>query len=232
MIRIFLLTSTLLALMCGMSFAQEKLYVFYPTTARPQAVQDKLQHSLNGVTVTVFGRFNDFSKKIEIDPPDAVVTKTAVIEDLSGYSVALNGIRNGTTKESYVIMSIKDPLTPDKITGETVIGVIDVFGRKGMKKFAEELFPTAPKLKRVTKVEDLLPLLTFNMAAGILIENVFVDYFKKTSQLEFSVNPVPGAKGGIIAVGIKDGAGVSETAEALKKADKSLCALFEVESWK
>lgn len=232
MIRNILLTGTLVTLLCGMGIAEEKLYVFYPTMARPQAVQEKMQNSLGGVTVTVFGRFNDFNKKIEMEPPDAVITKTAVIKELLGFTVALNGIRKGKTRESYVIMSIKEPITTASITGETVIGVIDVRGRKGMKAFAAELFPNVPRLKRVTKVEDLLPLLTFNMAAGILIEDVFVDYFRKTSQLEFSIRPISGGKGGIIAVGVKGNAGVSKTVGALRKADKSICALFKVEAWK
>lgn len=226
------LTGTLWVLLFGMGTAKEKLYVFYPTTSRPQVVQDNLQSSLKGATVTVFGRFNDFSKKVEMEPPDVVITKTAVIEELSGFKVALNGSRKGKTKESYVIMSIKEPITADKITGETVLGVIDVRGRKGMKTFVDGLFPNPPKVKRVTKVEDLLPLLTFNMVAGILIEEIFVAYFRKTSQLEFIISPVSGSKGGIIAVGVKGDTGNSKTVGALRKADKTIGTIFEVDTWK
>ena len=57
--------------MASYTFAEEKLYVFYPTTARPQTVQETLQEFFSGISVTVFGRYNDFSEKMATDPPDA-----------------------------------------------------------------------------------------------------------------------------------------------------------------
>lgn len=221
---LFLLTAQLLS--------QEKVYVFYPTTARPQAVQDKMTAAFAGVTVTVFGRYNDFTAKIEMEAPDAVITKPALIDQLGNYTVALKAERKGKSDESYVLMSINAPLEAASVNAETVIGVIDLLGRTGMKSFSEQFFTVEPKLKRVTKVEDLLPLLSFNMAAGILIEDVFVNYFKTTSQLSFSITPLTGAKGGILALGIKKDGKADKTLAALKKNDKELCGLLEVDLWK
>lgn len=212
--------------------AQEKCYVFFPTTARPQAIQEKIQASLEGVTVTVFGRLNDLNAKIEIEPPDAIISKPALIEQFTDYSVTLNGVRKGNIGETYVVLSIGTSVDAKAVGAETTIGVIDVLGRTGMKSFITQFFPVEPKLKRVTKVEDLLPLLTFNMAAGILIEDIFVNYFKSTSQLDFKIAPLSSAKSGIIALGVSKNGKADKTTAALKKADKTVCSIFEVESWK
>jgi hypothetical protein len=212
--------------------AQEKCYVFYPTTERPQSIQEKLQGALSGVTVTVFGRLNDLNVKTETDPPDAIISKPSLIGQFSDFSVKLNGVRKGKTGETYVILSIGTPVDIKTIGPETTIGVIDVLGRTGMKSFISQFFPVEPKIKRVTKVEDLLPLLTFNMAAGILIEDIFVNYFKSTSQLDFKIIPLPPAQSGIIALGVNKNGKADKTTAVLKKADKTICSIFEVDLWK
>jgi hypothetical protein len=212
--------------------SQEKLYVFFPATIRPQAIQEKMTVAMKDVKVTVFGRYNDFTSKIMIEPPDAIITKPALIEQLGNYVISLNGRRQGKKKESYVLLSINDTLEVASITTETVIGVIDVLGRTGMKTFAGQFFPVEPKLKRVTKVEDLLPLLSFNMAAGVLIEDVFVKYIKNTSQLQFNNTPLSGSKNGIIACGIKKDGSAENVVNSLKKNNADMVALFEIDSWK
>lgn len=230
--RTAIMIHLLALLLTAKVMSQEKLYVFYPTTARPQAMQDKMTSTFDGVAVTVFGRYNDFTAKIGMEPPDAVVTKPALIEQLGGYTISLNAERKGKVEESYVLMSINTPLEKAGVNAETVIGAIDLLGRSGMKPFTEQFFSVEPKIKRVTKVEDLLPLLSFNMAAGILIEDVFVNYFKTTSQLQFSVTPLTGAKGGILALAVKSGGKADKAIAALKKNDKELCGMFEVDLWK
>lgn len=225
----------LLAFLCSMalySFAEEKLYVFYPTTARPQTVQETLKESFSGVEVTVFGRYNDFNEKVATDPPDAVIAKPALIEQLGGFSIVLSGMRNGKSEDTYVLMSLKNPIDPKDVSSETVLGAIDVLGKAGMESFIKKLFQAGPKLKRVTKVEDLLPLLSFNMASGVIVEDVFVNYFRATSQLELGITPLPAVKSGIIGLALKNGAKAEKTVNSLKKGDKKISTLFEVDAWK
>ena len=222
----------LLQLFISVLFAQEKLYVFYPSTARPQAIQDKMQENFPGVTVTVFGRFNDFTTKIDLEPPDAILTKPALVKQLANYSPAVQGSRDGKTVETYVLLSINGPVDLSTVNAETVIGVFDILGRAGMNTFANQFFPTVPKLKRVTKVEDLLPLLTFNMAAAILIEDATVSFFKSTSNLTFSITPLPATTDGIAALGIRTGCKADKSAASLKKADKETSSFFKVDLWK
>jgi hypothetical protein len=226
-----LLTALYIFLLYQVSRAtDEKLYVFYPLTSRPQQVQETLQKNLDGVAVTVFGRLADFNTKIEIDPPDAILTKPALIGQLTGYSVKTNGVRKSSLNDTYVILSIDKQLNPQSVGPETVIGVIDVLGRNAMKSFITQFFPREPKLKRVTKVEDLLPLLTFSLADGILIEEIFVGYFKTTSNLTFAISPSITANSGIIALG--SGSATTKTADILKRGNESINLLFKVDQWK
>lgn len=222
----------LLMLSASKSFSQDKVYVFYPSVARPQAVQEKITKSVQGVDVTVFGRYNDFIAKMEIEPAQMVITKPALIEQFGGYDIKIKGVRAGKSEETYVLLSIKNGVDIAVVTAETVIGVIDIFGRNKMNAFAKQFFPTTPKLKRVTKVEDLLPLLTFNMAAAILISEPAVQYFKSTSNLNFVITKLPESLDGIVALAVKKGGNAENIAVALRSADKELCSFFEVDLWK
>jgi hypothetical protein len=213
-------------------FAQKNLYIFYPSIARPQTIQDKVEKVFQGTTVTVFGRYNDFSAKIELEPPDMVITKPMLIKQLNSYTTVLNGYRNGKNEDSYVLLSINQPVDLKNITSETLIGTIDIMGRNGMNTFVSQFFPTIPKLKRVTKMEDLLPLLTFNMTAAVLIQEPAVSYFKTTSNLNFNVTPLPETKDGIVALGVKNGVDPGKIIAALKSVDKEVCSFFEVDLWK
>jgi hypothetical protein len=200
--------------------------------ARPQAVQDKIQKCVQGVDVIVFGRYNDFKAKMEIEPAQIIITKPALIEQFSGYDLKVRGMRAGKTDEIYVLLSINNRMDLAGVSTETVIGVIDILGRNGMSTFVQQFFPVIPKLKRVTKVEDLLPLLTFNMAAAILIQEPAIQYFKTTSNLNFAITKLPESKDGIVALAVKNGKNADKVAAALKSADKELCSYFEVDLWK
>jgi hypothetical protein len=230
--NLFILFSIFIFIFPASLPAQEKLYIFYPTIARPNTIQDKMQSIFKGVTVTVFGRYIDFSEKIGTDPPNAILTKTALIKQLNKFDVVLKGCRKGATNETYVLLSIDTLLDKNSLRPEMVIGCIDILGRDGMNSFAAQFFPSLPKLKRVTKLEDLLSMLSFNMASAILVEDYFVEYFKKTSNQAFSTVTLPCENIGIIALAVKNGEKAEKTITVLKNADKSIISFFTIDSWK
>jgi hypothetical protein len=216
----------------GFLFAADKIYVFYPTTVRPQVVQQNLLKACLGAEIIVFARYNDFIAKTVLDSPAAVITKTIVLEQMGNYAIKLNGAFKGTTDEQYVILSVNEKLDPTMITAETMIGMIDFLGRKEMAAFISSFFTISPKLKRVTKIEDLLPLLTFNMSQGILISEREVSYFKQTSNLNFIVTALAKSKVGIVALGIKNNTTSPEILKAIKGLDNETNAMLGVDQWK
>jgi len=224
-----------IALMIGVSVDArishaESLYVFYPTVMRAKVVQQKLSIALPGVKTVVLSRYRDFKKKVQEAQPDAILAKQPVVESIAGYSIKLRGVRNGATEEGYALLAVDTSLDPNNIS-QMMLGVLDLLGRKGMVKFIDDHFSAKPKLKRVTKIEDLLPLLTFNMAEGILIPKSHVDYFTDISKLNFVAVPIPQVTIGIAAVATKQGSRPELILKTLQNIDKATEALLEVNSW-
>jgi len=211
----------------------ERLYVFYPSTIDYQSMQNKMESAVPGISITVFSRYDDFALKMKAEPPEAIITKPLIIkEQFNDYEVILNGVRNGMTDGGYVVLSIDTNFTSKAITSESIIGIVDILGRTGMKTFVNRQFSIEPKIKRVSRIGDLLPFLSLDIAAGIIIESVFIDYFRSTSQLKFAVIPLPESTTGIIACAIKKGTQAEKTLSSLKQNKKSICDLFYIQQWK
>lgn len=207
----------------------ESLYVFMPSKFRPIAMQNKMREACPGIDIMVFGRHKDFDDQVKANKPDAILTKPAVIEHIGGYMVSLKGKRKGAVRESHVLLSV-DKKTDLNNIGKLKIGVFDILGRKGMKGYIGRHFNPAPKLKRVSKMEDLLQMLTFNMADAVLVPKNDVSYFREISNLNFVVTPVQ-MKTGIISLAKKDGTGASKITGAIKKTAPKNMALPEVDAW-
>jgi hypothetical protein len=223
----------IVSLLSSMVSGLEKVYIFYPSTFDFQSVQNSITDALPEITAFVFNRYDDFALKMKSEPPDAIITKPILIhEQFSDYEVVLSGERNGTTEASYLVLSSDTSFSIKSINSESVIGAIDILGRPGMKSFFKRYFPVEPKLKRVSRIGDLLPFLSLDVASGVLIENVFLDYFKSTSQLQFAVVPLPESTTGIIALAIKKGGSAEKTLNGLKQNNKAICRLFYIEQWK
>lgn len=211
----------------------ERLYVFYPSTFDCQSMQNKMDSALPGISITVFSRYDDFALKMNAEPPEAIITKPVLIqEQFNDYEVILNGVRNGKTEGSYVVLSKDTSIANQSINSESIIGVVDILGRTGMKTFVSRTFSIEPKLKRVSRIGDLLPFLSLDIASGIMIENVFVDYFRSTSQLQFAEIPLSESNTGIIACAVKKGKNAEKSLSGLKQNKKSICELFYIQQWK
>ncbi len=218
----------LLLFIVNLSFG-ENLYVYYPSTMKSNVVQQKIQGVAGDVTVTVFGKYRDFAMKTAMDLPDAVLAKGEGLEDLSGYTVSANAYRNGSKNEKYVLLSIDNPLQVDAMTADMVIGIVDFNRRNVMKNFVSSFVGSAPKVKHVTKVEDLLPLLTFQMAQGVIIPEADIEFFKKKSNLNFVVSPLSGKSA--VAIVATKGEG-SNSIEVAKKLTDVMPSFMGSVEWK
>ncbi len=213
-------------------FAQQMtLYVFYPSTIRPQTLQQQLNDELPGVTVTVFGRYIDFAEQVKISAPDAILTKPDVIRQFGAYSLKISGIRNGSADEPYILVSEKKKTQTEQV-GTSRIGVVDFLGRHGMDLLARNIFDTPPRINRVSKIEDLLPLLAFGMADAVFVSVKDADYLASISKMQFLRREINGKKIGIVALGIKKDSTGEKTVRIIKGLSKAICLLFDVEGWR
>lgn len=200
------------------ALSAEKLYVYYPSPLRPNVVQRMIDGKSGSVAVTVFGKYRDFVMKVQMDSPEAVMTMEGTIKELTGYTKKLSAARGGATSEEYVLLSVGAPVAPGDLDATAIIGVVDFMRRNSMNSFVEKFVGVKTKVKHVTKIDDLLPLISFNMAKAVLIPKDKVAYFKSKSNLDFKVTPLTN-KGSIAQVATKvDSPAILDAAKAVNKA--------------
>ena len=151
-----------------------RLLVFLHVAVKQRAFQTELQAATEGVAVTAVGRIADFDRALQ-EGQDAVLTLPVVLA-ARGLAPALRGMHHGFTEEPYALIAV-DAL-PDPARVNTV-GALDLLGRDGTDAFVRGLIGGKPKVERVTKVEDLLPLLQMQRVDAIVLCG----------------SPVPGAQG-------------------------------------
>jgi hypothetical protein len=179
--------------------ARPALYVYAHTEAKSAALEKGLQERMPALAVTVFGRFRDFEEAMATRRPDAVVALPPLLATL-GVPVALQGLRGNNDWEPYVLLSA-EPLE-GALSGK-VLGVVDLLGRDGTQDFVAKLLKTGDiKIKRVTKMEDLLPLLQFAAVDGVLVPAAGVKTITDRSRLALRVRELPEARVGLLAVGV------------------------------
>ncbi|WDE04803.1 hypothetical protein SG34_026405 [Thalassomonas viridans] len=176
-------TFFILAIILSFPVQAESLFVFLPTQVRAKVMQQQISQVCPELEVTVFGRGKDFRRQIKNTPPNAVLSLMPIIERLGSFDMVLQGSKNGQTREKYVIVSVGQPLAVQDMA-QKKIGVVDLLGRKPMGEFIAGAFPVAVKLKRVTKTEDLLPLLTFGSVEAVLVSESHFSQLKAKSNLK------------------------------------------------
>lgn len=174
-----------------------KIYVFYPSMARPNVVQAALSGKAGGNEVTVFGRLADFTAMMTAAPPDVILVPKVLADQYKNFKVFLKGARDGAPAADAILLSAGTAVDP-KAAGSLNLGVVGILDRAAMNSFAAGYVGGAPKLKLVTKVEDLLPLLQFKSADAVLVGEEQVDDIKSKSAAQLVATPIPGAKWNLI----------------------------------
>ncbi|MDB5105316.1 MAG: hypothetical protein JWP91_3005 [Fibrobacteres bacterium] len=219
--------------------AGSKVFVFYPSLARPLAIQEALAKKCPGLEITVFGRLTDLQALVLREHPQAILAQNAVLRQFPEYLPRLQGNRNGSATENFVLLSIDKPLEASKVSAAD-IGVVGMLDRKEMDAFVGNLVSGTPRVNRVTKVEDLLPLLIFQSVAAVLVSEANVREFQKKSQAHLVEAKLEKGKVGLVAAGIRAApagtapnlSGEREVLSALKALDAGTLALLGVDAWK
>jgi hypothetical protein len=206
------------------------LYVYVHTDTKSATLEKTLQDRMPSLTVTVFGRFRDFEEAMTSRRPDAVVALQALLAS-QNVPVALQGLRGEHDWEPYVLLS-PEPTGEGSLSGK-VIGVVDLLGRDGTQQFVTKLLKTTDlKLKRVTKMEDLLPLLQFSAADAVLVPAAAVKSVTERSRLPLKVREIADARVGLPAVGVLNGKVKDLMVKQVQALDGETNRTLGVEKWK
>jgi hypothetical protein len=157
---------------------QGKLLVFLHVAMKQRALQSELQGVLSGIEVTAVGRIGDFERGLK-DGADAVLSLPPLLAEFK-LTAKLRGVRGGNTEEPYSLVGVGAEPNPEKITS---VGALDLLGRDGTATFVKGLLNASPRIERVSKVEDLLPLLQMQRADAVLLPSRLFAEIKSASKL-------------------------------------------------
>ena len=205
------------------------VHVFLQLDAKSSVVEKTLQQQLPDLGVIVYGRFRDFEESLTNNHPDAVLSIAPVLEG-RGATTSLQGQRAGKTTEPYVLASVNQPLS-GSLAGKT-IGVVDLLGRDGTQTFLSGLLQTKDiKIKRVAKMEDLLPLLEFSAVDGVVLPSSMLARLLERTRLSIKSRALPGAPVGLSAVAVLNAAVRDAVVKSFQKLDMPTKRLLGIDSW-
>lgn len=210
----------------SVSAAGQSVYVFAVNDRRARAVEQDLSHALSGMSVTVFGRIADFVESVQRNNPDAILAPELVLRELN-ISTVLQGTLGGETTEQFSVMCEKSHAAQSA----TSIGAVDLLGRREMPGLVQKLMGsrTTPKVVRVTKVEDLLPALTFNSAEAVILPSRLVGSLRARTSMALSITQPQSARLGCLCAG---GRGANSIASALRSAPRDTLSQLGVDGWR
>lgn len=205
-----------------------RIYVFYPSMARPNAVQAALAGRMAGNDVTVFGRLADFTAMMAARPPDVILVPKPLADKYRDYRVFLRGARDGAPEVRAVLLSAR-PVEPGSVPVD--VGVVGILERTAMTALVGSTLGGSPRLRIVTKVEDLLPLLQFNSADAVLVGEEQVEELKGKSAAKLVSSAVPGSRWGLLVAAAARDEAVKDVEPVLKALGASERKYLGVDGW-
>ncbi|HMA95923.1 MAG TPA: hypothetical protein VKP30_24715 [Polyangiaceae bacterium] len=201
-----------------------RLLVFLHVAVKQRALQGQFQNALPGVDVTAVGRIGDFERSLK-EGADTVMALPIV---LSAYKLTptLRGMRGGSSEEKYSLVAVGSAPDPATVTS---VGALDVLGRGGTTSFVHMMVGSSPRVERVPKVEDLLPLLQMQRVAAVMIPSRLFSEISSASKLPLAQSSLSKVSG-LPAVASITGTGAQVVA-AIKKMPLALSKTLGVDAW-
>ncbi len=202
-----------------------KLLVFLHVSLKQRAFQGLLQSALPGVDVMAVGRVADFERSLA-ESPDAVLTLPMVLQ-ARGFAVQLQGRHAGATDEKYALIAADTAPDPARVK---TVGALDLLGREGTNAFVGRMLGNSAKVERVTKVEDLLPLLQMQRVDAIMIpERLFGDV-RSASRINLVGRQLPSPVGLPALAAL--GPGAPSVSAGVAQLPLSLSQTMGVDAWR
>jgi len=163
------------------SAGASKLLVFLHVALKQRAFEGELQAALPGVEVRAVGRLADFERALG-DGADAVLSLPPLLT-AHGLTPKLQGLHGGSPDEKYSLVGAGTAPDPARVAA---VGALDLLGREGTNAFVYGLLGSRPKVERVTKFEDLLPLLQMQKVDAIVLPTRLLPELQEASRLQLA----------------------------------------------
>ncbi len=161
----------LLSITTNGALAASKMAVFFPSTVSVTHIQKALSvdPTYKDFEVTVYKKFRDFNSVVKNIKPEVIIAPAEFLDYNTSYKGVAQLQMKGKRTFQYDVISIDKKWDASKIKSGS-IGVVQVLDRKETKQQIKKIVGNSfKKIKRVTKIEDLFPLLALENANYILI---------------------------------------------------------------
>lgn len=202
-----------------------KLLVFLHVALKQRAFESELQAALPGLEVRAVGRLGDFERGLE-DGQDAVLS-LPVLLDSHGLSGKLQGMRGGSPEERYSLVGAGTVPDPARVAA---VGALDLLGRDGTNAFVYALLGAKPKVERVTKFEDLLPLIQMQKVDAVLLPTRLLPDLQSVSRLTLAQREL--TKLVKLPAVASAGAGGAEVLAAIARMPVKVSRTLGVDEWR
>jgi hypothetical protein len=202
-----------------------KLLVFLHVALKQRAFESELKAALPQMDVKAVGRLADFERGLE-EGQDAVMTLPLLLAS-HGLNARLQGHRGGSPDERYSLVAANTAPAPERVTA---IGALDLLGRDGTNAFVYGLLGAKPRVERVTKLEDLLPLLQMQKVDGILLPTRLLPDVQAGSRLALAQRQLSGSVKLPALAAI--GSGGAEAVAAVARLPLKLTKTLGVDEWR
>lgn len=202
-----------------------KLLVFLHVALKQRAFESELQAALPGLEVRAVGRLGDFERGLE-DGQDAVLSLPALLAS-HGLSGKLQGMRGGSAEERYALVGAGAAPDPARVAA---VGALDLLGRDATNAFVHGLLGAKPKVERVTKFEDLLPLIQMQKVDAILLPTRLFPDLQSASRLTLNQREL--AKLVKLPAVANVGAGGADVLAAIARLPAKVSRTLGVDEWR
>jgi hypothetical protein len=212
--------------------ARPKLYVYLHTETKSAVFDKMVQERLPKLEVSVFRRFGDFEQAMAESRPDAVLALRPLL-DAQKLAPVVQAERGGKQTEPYVLVYVQPEMKAADLKGKT-IAVLDLLGRGDTERLVGKLLDNAAgvKVKRVTKMEDLLSNLQLAAADAVLVPARMLAVFQRRTQLELQARELPKAELGLPAVAVLNASVKNQIMQQVQSLAADANSMLGVERWR
>ncbi len=169
--------------------AEEKLGIYFPTVKTPKDVQRSFADdpALKDLKVLAFGTFEDFQTAVVSDDITFALVPSAYIRYFDDFEGLYQLTLDGQAGFQEIVVSL-DPAWNEEKLSQGIVGAINTIGRDKTRKMVDDLLNgrSFKRLKQVSKISDLYPLLALGNAQYAIFSPHNLDLVKT----EFASKPI------------------------------------------
>ena len=210
--------------------SRPKMYVYVP--AGGDGLRRGFRRHLVNVDIEVFSSEAGLKTRAAQVPPDVVVGSPSLLQSL-GWAAQLSTEGGGSATAMAYLVSKSEPLVRAKWAQSTV-GIVSAKPRADAARSVQRQLglPRPPKIRKVSKTDDLLPLLQFDMVDAVLVDAQRLPRLKNRTKLSLATQEVSGAKPiGRLAAGFSNAASRDEIEQKLLGLKESARAEMGTGKW-